>query len=505
MPEAAISKVWRKRTSLSSSASSARFLQRNWPIWAPRTRMVPSKRSSGRRTLALEIESTPTTRFSKVTGKMSAPCTPAARTRAKGAVRASAPGDVAADAAVAEELARGAEHRLAADREKALLAVGIDAADLEITERLARMEAGAMPRPTGRVRVNGRQLPARLADHRRARRTMLLGMRSAGDAMVAVGFPIEVRGELDQAAKARFALAQRLLGALLVRDVAADAAIALEAALGIEHRLATDRKPARAAFGRGPLHLEVAERLMTLEARAVVGPIGRREIERRLVPATPAEIRRWREAGLVLQQRRHEGQAEVGVLLPIPVRGELGELAKALLAFLQRLLGALVRADVAGDAEHDVFAARLVAQRHDARLHPTARAAQTNDLELQAARFAAGGALRQGRECRAMLGRHELEQAPAANRHQGVGLDHAQAGRVHVDQPGFAIDHRYALRLRVDDGAQACLARAQRMHDARLQRREAHRTLEGALAELSLDQVVEGAARERARAKFGRF
>ena len=39
--------------------------------------------------LALEIERTPTTRFSKVTGKTSAPCTPAARTRAKGAVRAS--------------------------------------------------------------------------------------------------------------------------------------------------------------------------------------------------------------------------------------------------------------------------------------------------------------------------------------------------------------------------------------------------------------------------------
>ena len=403
------------------------------------------------------------------------------------ALVASAPGDVAADAAVAEELARGAEHRLAADREKALLAVGIDAADLEITERLARIEGGPMRCPAGGVRVNRRQLPARSSEHRRARRTMLLGMRGASHAMLAVGLPVEVRGELDQAAKARFALAQRLLGALLVGDVAADAAIALEAALGIEHRLAADRKPARAAFGRGPLHLEVAERLMTLEARAVVGPIGRREIERRLVPATPAEIRRRREAGLVLQQRRHEGQPELGILLPIPVGGELGQLAKALLALLQRLLGALVRADVADDAEHLVFAAHLVAQRHDARLHPTARAAQTNDLELQAAGFAAGGALRQGGKCRAMLGRDELEQASAANRRQRVGLGHAQAGRVHVDQPSFAIEHGYALRLGVDDGAQAGLARAQRMHDARLQRRETHRTLEGALAELSLD------------------
>src|SRR5207248_11182310 len=141
--------------------------------------------------------------------------------------------------------------------------VGVAAADLEAPDRVLGAWGGPRRCPACGGRVNRRQLPERSSEHGRARRNMLLGMRGASHAMVAVGLPVEVRGELDQAAKARFALAQRLLGALLVGDVAADAAIALEAALGIEHRLATDRKPARAAFGGGPLHLEVAERLMT--------------------------------------------------------------------------------------------------------------------------------------------------------------------------------------------------------------------------------------------------
>ena len=89
MPEAAISKVWRKRTSLSASAASACFLCRYWPICAPSTRIVLISRSSGWRTMLLEIESTPTVRPSKVTGKTKAPCTPASRTRGTGAERAS--------------------------------------------------------------------------------------------------------------------------------------------------------------------------------------------------------------------------------------------------------------------------------------------------------------------------------------------------------------------------------------------------------------------------------
>src|SRR5581483_3195779 len=116
----------------------------------------------------------------------------------------------------------------------------------EVAERLARLERCAMRRPAGRVRVDRGQLPARLAEHRRARRPMLLGVRRARHAMLGVALPVEVGRELDQAAKARLALAQRLLGFFPVRDVAADAAIALEAARRVEYRLAADREPARA-------------------------------------------------------------------------------------------------------------------------------------------------------------------------------------------------------------------------------------------------------------------
>jgi uncharacterized protein YfaA (DUF2138 family) len=63
--------------------------------------------------------------------------------------------------------------------------------------------------------------------------------------VLGVGLPVEVRGQLDQAAKPRLAFAQRALGVLLGGDVAADAAVALEGAVGVEDRLATDRQPAR--------------------------------------------------------------------------------------------------------------------------------------------------------------------------------------------------------------------------------------------------------------------
>src|SRR6185503_6585838 len=75
-------------------------------------------------------------------------------------------GGVAADAAIAEEFAAGPEHRLAAERAVAAPAVGVDALDLEIVERLARVEQRAMRRPAGGVGPDRRALPAAQADHR---------------------------------------------------------------------------------------------------------------------------------------------------------------------------------------------------------------------------------------------------------------------------------------------------------------------------------------------------
>src|SRR6267142_861195 len=259
MPVAASSKVWRKRASLAASAASACLRERNWPICAPTTRMVRIRRSSGWRTMLLEIDSTPTVRPSKVTGKTQAPCTPASRTRAlaveresrltselhtgsplvqpeiaaavpvlrladrlhhraqrvrdalrigeiarhrvlerKETLLAPAVRHIAADAAVAEEFAARGEHRLAADGEEPCLAIRVDAPDLEVAERLARIQRRPVRRPAGRIGMDRRYLPAGLAQHRSGGRALFLRTRGARDAVLDVGLPVEVGRERSE-------------------------------------------------------------------------------------------------------------------------------------------------------------------------------------------------------------------------------------------------------------------------------------------------------------------
>ena len=131
--------------------------------------------------------------------------------------------------------------------------------------------------------------------------------------------------------------AQALLGALVLGNVAADAAVALEVSLGVEDRLAADREPAAAAAWRRPLHLEVAEWLVALEARAVRGPVGFAQVRRRLVPAPATEISRGVEPGAMGEERRHEGEPELGVLLPVPVGRKLRQFAETLFAAAERV------------------------------------------------------------------------------------------------------------------------------------------------------------------------
>src|SRR5260221_2916160 len=103
--------------------------------------------------------------------------------------------------------------------------------------------------------------------------------------------------------------AQALLGALVLRDVAADAAVAAEAALGIEHRFAADREPAAAFSGSGTLHLEIAERLLAPQLRTVTRPVPPARIHRRLVPVPPAEVGGGIEPGLLGRPPPPSGEA----------------------------------------------------------------------------------------------------------------------------------------------------------------------------------------------------
>ena len=76
---------------------------------------------------------------------------------------------------------------------------------------------------------------------------------------------------------------------------------------------------------------------MALELRAVLRPVAVAQIQRRLVPASAAEIDGSIKPGLLAEPLRHEREAELGVLLPVPVGGKIGELAKALLAAAERI------------------------------------------------------------------------------------------------------------------------------------------------------------------------
>src|SRR2546421_10588382 len=121
----------------------------------------------------------------------------------------------------------------------------------------------------------------------------------------------------------------QLLGALARRDVLADAAVALERARAVENRLAADAGVFQPAVAGGPLQLQIAKRLVRLEHRAMRRPVRLRHVERRRVPARLPDAARRTALVAAARGVRHAGEAEILVLLPIPVRGQLREAAKA--------------------------------------------------------------------------------------------------------------------------------------------------------------------------------
>src|SRR5688572_11699047 len=88
-------------------------------------------------------------------------------------------------------------------------------------------------------------------------------------------------------------------------------------------------------------------------------PIRLGQVERRLVPALAPEVGRRIEAGALAHPARHEGEAKLRVLLPVPVGRELRQAAKARFAFLERALGGDARADVAADRNDEPALAGL--------------------------------------------------------------------------------------------------------------------------------------------------
>ncbi len=137
-------------------------------------------------------------------------------------------------------------------------------------------------------------------------------------------------------------------------------------------------------------------------------------------------------------------------------------LTKAFLRFHQRQLRDSAAGDVAGDAQHRLDLADSVAQGDRVRGEPGALALETDHLELQRARFAGEDAAVQVRERRPILGRHDVDDGQAAHLVDALGLDHREAGGIHIEQPALLIHQLHAFGFGLDDCPQPSFAFLQR-------------------------------------------
>src|SRR5690349_1433951 len=129
---------------------------------------------------------------------------------------------------------------------------------------------------------------------------------------------------------------QLLLREHALGDVLARPAITLEAAGRIEHRLAIDGEPACAAIVADTAIFERAKRLVRAIGTDVLLPIGRALVYACNLPASPTQRRTGRTTGHGTGFLRQEGEPELLVLLPVPVRGHFNERSKPRLASAQR-------------------------------------------------------------------------------------------------------------------------------------------------------------------------
>jgi hypothetical protein len=160
------------------------------------------------------------------------------------------------------------------------------------------------------------------------------------EAILLVQFPVPVGADLEELAVALFAVAQRLLDVIALGDVAGDASIPAERpVLGDDRLAAHGRGTQHAARGVAADHDEIAEGLLVGERADVLVPVAVLRLEADLPAALADELPRL-ERRLVLDAIAKVREAELLVLLPVPIRRQFDHAAEALLALPQRLRSA---------------------------------------------------------------------------------------------------------------------------------------------------------------------
>ena len=351
----------------------------------------------------------------------------------------------------------------------AFRAVGPEARKLEIAKRAMRIEHRAVRLPAGFVGRKIRNLPAALADLRAAleyrNRAQLSVRRGARhQPVLGVALPIKIGGHLGQTAKTRLALRQGAFCPLALGDVPAHAAVALERAGCIEHRIPADLDMARGAVSRQARVFEIAEWPVGIELGPVRLPAGLVRRQVRHFPTRLAQRRalRQQQCRILVSAAYELRQPMSGVTLPVEIGRHLRQAAKALLARAQRALGPQPVGDVV--REHHLRAPTVEYQRvgndFDIDRHAVLPAV-TPDAGVAVAVSVflhLGDPLQQARHVlgRAHVGNHHRQKliaAIAVVRHRGV-VDREE-------HQGSQVPHPHRMRICLEHLAVARLARAQ--------------------------------------------
>src|SRR5207248_6849203 len=112
---------------------------------------------------------------------------------------------------------------------------------------------------------------------------------------------------------------QRLPASLALGDVPAYSAVAAETPLRVEDRLAADAGDLELARVVEAVPLQVAEWLVRLQQRAVRRPVGLGHVEGGQFPPRLSDDRLRQRSEAPVQIVGNHGEAEVLVLLPVPV------------------------------------------------------------------------------------------------------------------------------------------------------------------------------------------
>ena len=120
-----------------------------------------------------------------------------------------------------------------------------------------------------------------------------------------------------------------LLRPLVAGDVAADTVVTQKPPLCIEQRCAADRNPVHFAMPVDELHLEVMEHLVRLQRGLVRLPLRMADVESGQLPPAAAQQLTRRQADTGAGAGLDADQAELLVLLPVPVGRQLHQAALA--------------------------------------------------------------------------------------------------------------------------------------------------------------------------------